>query len=76
MLAPQSVSPALHELEHAADEHVVLPPAGGTHVRPHVPQLAALVLRLVSQPFATFPSQSPKPALQRRTHALLEHVAV
>ena len=33
-----------------------------THELPHTPQLA-VVLRLVSQPLAGFPSQSPKPGL-------------
>lgn len=34
------------------------------HSRPHSPQWAGVVLRSVSQPFAAFPSQSPKPAAQ------------
>ncbi len=40
------------------------------HATPQAPQLPALESRLVSQPFAALPSQSPKPAL----HAPSRHV--
>jgi hypothetical protein len=50
--------------------------APAAHARPHIPQLVALVLRLVSQPLAALPSQSPKPALQLSPHAPAAHVAV
>src|SRR5438094_7416902 len=44
---------------------------------PHPPQLFALVLMLVSQPFAALPSQLPDPALHAATpHAPAEHAAV
>jgi hypothetical protein len=39
------------------------------HARPHIPQLLAVVARFVSQPFAAFPSQSPKPAAHVYVHA-------
>jgi hypothetical protein len=48
---------------HAPPLHV-WPPA---HARPHIPQCAALVLVLVSQPLAALPSQLPKPRVQAPT---------
>jgi hypothetical protein len=43
---------------------------------PHVPQLAALVAVLVSQPFAALPSQSPKSGLQPTSwHVPVAHAA-
>ena len=63
----QSAKPAAH----AATPQ--LPPAhvalawGSAHARPHAPQLASLVCRLVSQPSLAVPLQSPAPALQRTT---------
>jgi hypothetical protein len=35
--------------------------------RPHAPQLDGVIARLVSQPLAALPSQSPKPGLHRAT---------
>jgi hypothetical protein len=44
---------------------------------PHAPQLLTLVLRFVSQPFAAFLSQSPKPAVQMPTWQMpAEHAGV
>jgi hypothetical protein len=59
----QSAKPALHA------PMVQRPPAhagvalANEHALPHAPQLAADVLRLVSQPLAALPSQLPNPAL-------------
>ncbi len=74
--APHKVCPGPHEPAQVPAEHVVAPPIGGEHARPHAAQLLTLVLRLVSQPFAGLPSQSPKPGAQRSTHAPLVHVAL
>jgi hypothetical protein len=41
---------------------------------PQAPQLAALLPRFVSQPFAAFPSQLAKPELQEGTHEPAEQV--
>jgi hypothetical protein len=41
----------------------------------HVPQFALSVEVVISQPFAIFPSQSPKPPLQAATHAPAMHAA-
>jgi hypothetical protein len=43
---------------------------------PHPPQFAALVVVLVSQPFAALPSQFPKPELHVGTQALEVQVVV
>src|SRR5581483_4391528 len=40
---------------------------GGAQVAPHAPQLATLVVVLVSQPSEATPLQSPKPVAHRRT---------
>jgi hypothetical protein len=61
----QSAKPALHVNPHAPAAHVAVALAGAIHDRPHVPQLATVVARVVSQPFAGLESQSPKPMLQR-----------
>ena len=55
------------------------PPAAQipVHARPQAPQWALLVRVSVSQPLATLPSQSPKPALQAViAHALARQSAV
>ena len=39
---------------------------------PQLPQLAAFVVRLISQPFAALPSQLPKPLSQLETWQLPE----
>jgi hypothetical protein len=44
------------------------------HVWPQLPQLAALVWVLVSQPLAALPSQSPKPVLQVKLQVPAAHV--
>ena len=64
---------AEHTLVHAPAEHTC--PAA--QARPQTPQLALLVLRLVSQPLAALPSQLPKPGLQLATvHAPAAQPAV
>ena len=45
------------------------------HAAPHVPQFDASVVTSVSQPFARFPSQLPRPALHTTLHDPAEHVA-
>jgi hypothetical protein len=73
---PQMVAPAAHVPPHTAAAQVAVPPTGAGHVVPQRPQLFAVVLRLVSQPLAALPSQSPKPVLQVRRHAPVVHAAV
>jgi hypothetical protein len=46
------------------------------HTVPHPPQFVALVVVLVSQPFAALPSQLPKPALHVGTQALAVQVVL
>jgi hypothetical protein len=53
---------------HAPAAHVAAP-LGAAHVRPHIPQFAALVRVSTSQPLPGLPSQSAKPAL----HAPIAH---
>jgi hypothetical protein len=53
----QSVCPEGHT--HAPVTHDCPP----EHARPHAPQFVFVAMRLVSQPFAGFASQLPKPAL-------------
>jgi hypothetical protein len=56
---------ALHANEQTPAAHVtLLVLAGAPQELPQLPQLAVLVLRLISQPFAGFPSQFANPALQ------------
>src|SRR4051794_5611030 len=58
---------------HAPPPHVSPPP----HTTPQAPQLLLSLLRLVSQPLPTLPSQLPKPALHDDTaHALAMQVGV
>src|SRR5690606_24863457 len=64
VLPPQSAKPGLQAA-------IAQPPAeqaptalGSVQALPQPPQWLALVSRLVSQPFASWPSQFPKPALQ------------
>jgi hypothetical protein len=45
------------------------------HTRPHVPQWV-VVSSGDSHPFASLPSQFPKPVAQLMTHTLLTHIAV
>jgi hypothetical protein len=55
-----------HTVLHVPAEHAV----PGPQACPHVPQFALVVLRLVSQPFETVPSQLPQPAV----HEAMPHV--
>jgi hypothetical protein len=72
----QSAKPALHRsMAHAPIEHV--PSAlRGAHARAHTPQWVLLARRSVSQPFAVFMSQSPKPTSQRNVQRPDSHAAV
>jgi hypothetical protein len=65
----QSPYPALQLMEQTlpAQDGVPFVPL---HACPHPPQFAALVARLVSQPFAALLSQFPKPELHVGTQAL------
>jgi hypothetical protein len=54
---------------HAPPEQLGVPFAT-VHAFPHMPQCDVLVLVLVSQPFASIPSQLPKPVL----HIEIVHV--
>jgi hypothetical protein len=61
---------------HIPFTHCVVPCAF-VHAVPHVPQVAVAVSRLASQPFASFPSQSPQPGLHDAIwHVPAAHVAV
>lgn len=46
------------------------------HAAPQEPQLPTVVLRFVSQPFAAFESQLPKPAVHVNVHVPVEHDGV
>jgi hypothetical protein len=59
----QSPKPVEHVYEHTPAEHTGEALAAAGHVFMQRPQCTVLVLRLVSQPFAALPSQSPKPGL-------------
>ena len=51
-------------------------PFGFVHALPQLPQLATLVLRFASQPFAALPSQLPNPRLQMGAQAPAEQTVV
>jgi hypothetical protein len=53
----QSAKPGLHAILHVEPTQVPVPPAW-LHALPHAPQLLASSVRWISQPFATFLSQS------------------
>jgi hypothetical protein len=74
-LPSQLPVPALQVGLHAPAEHVV-EPFGFTHCVVHAPQLLTFVLVLVSHPFATLPSQLPKPALHAIEHDPSAQLAV
>ena len=65
----QSAKFGLHSPMHRPPEQKTRVLATIEQVFPHPPQLDALVFRLVSQPLAAEPSQSPKPGL----HAWMPH---
>lgn len=72
----QSPRPGLHvETPHTPVTQFGVPPAGGQTLL-HTPQLLMFVLVFVSQPFAAFPSQFPKPTLQAGTHTPPVHAVV
>lgn len=64
----QSANPGEHTILHVEPTQVPTPPLW-LHAFPHAPQLLASLVRLISQPFAAFPSQSANPAL----HAAIAH---
>ena len=63
----QSAKPAAQAAMAQAPAAQLAVALGSAHVRPHAPQLVALVARSVSQPVEARPSQSPKPPTQRTT---------
>jgi hypothetical protein len=68
--------PALQEpMEQLPPEQTGLA-CGSAHAAPHAPQCPGVVLRLVSQPFCTIPSQFPNPALHVIPHCPTVHCAV
>jgi hypothetical protein len=68
-LPSQLAKPTAHVGTHVPAVHTFVPLIWA-HAEPHALQLAALVFRLDSQPFAATASQLPKPALQApRTQA-------
>jgi hypothetical protein len=68
-LPSQLAKPTAHVGTHVPAVHTFVP-FTAAHAEPHALQLAALVFRLDSQPFAATASQLPKPALQApRTQA-------
>ena len=76
--ASQSPYPGTHDptAQRPAVHAMVCALARSAHEFPHAPQWMRLVERSTSQPFASIPSQFPKPTAQRGTHAPLMHVAV
>ena len=55
----QSAKPVAQAITAQAPAAQVAVALGSAHARPQAPQLDALVVRLVSQPLAAAPSQSP-----------------
>ena len=66
-LPSQLAYPVLQLGEQMLPMQLVVPWAF-VHWLPHAPQLFVLVFRFVSQPFTTFPTQSPEPELQVGWH--------
>jgi len=64
----QSPKPSLHRATPQAPATQLAVALGIEHTRLHPPQLAALVLVLVSQPLATTPSQFPSPEEHAMEH--------
>jgi hypothetical protein len=75
-LPSQSAKPALQATSQVDDAQVAVALAPPGHARPHTPQCETLARTSTSQPLAAVPSQSPKPAAQRRAHAPAEHTPV
>jgi len=59
-------------IAHALAAQVAAATLAVTQLRPHPPQLVALVARLVSHPSSALPLHSPKPATHTLEHALPE----
>ena len=59
-LLSQSAKPGAHVILHVDATQVPVPPLW-LHAFPHAPQWLGSLVRLISQPFAAFVSQSPKP---------------
>jgi hypothetical protein len=70
----QSPKPALQACSAQDPLKQVAVACGKAHAVPHAPQFVTLLLRLVSQPFAGFASQSPKPAVHATWHAPAEQL--
>ncbi len=66
----QSPKPMAHAYPQVVAMQVDVALAGGTHARPQLPQLAADIVRSVSQPLDGSMSQSPIPVLQLYPQAL------
>ena len=62
----------MHAIAHVPPLHEAAP-LFELHTLPQAPQLLAAVAVLVSQPFATFPSQLPHPGEHAIEQALPEH---
>jgi hypothetical protein len=71
----QSPKPPVHAETTQALAWQAVVACGAAQACPHDPQLVAEVARLVSQPFAVWPSQSPKPVAQRCPHCPAAQVA-
>lgn len=65
----QLPKPVLQAPSTQAAAEQLAPAFANVQALPHEPQLVAVVLRFVSQPFVGSPSQSPNPAAQAGTHA-------
>jgi hypothetical protein len=66
-LRSQSAKPVAHAATAQEPPAQVALACGSAQARPHDPQFASLVWRLISQPSAAVALQSPAPALQRTT---------
>lgn len=71
----QSAKPVMHVKPQAPAVQVAAALAGGRHTLPHAPQLSALLVVFTSQPLEARRSQSPKPVLHAKPHALAVQVA-
>jgi len=71
-ICPAGQPPAPHGPRQRPAEHRSLAP----HARPHAPQLAGSLPRLVSHPDRGLRSQSAKPGAQRRPHAPPEQIGL
>jgi len=75
-LVSQSANPELQAATVQAELRQAAVPFGATQVVPQVPQLAASLVVVASQPLPTLPSQFPKPAAQAIVQTPAEHPGV